>query len=39
MPRLFAAVLLIVILTASLNAAMQACENYSRSRFALQSER
>jgi NitT/TauT family transport system permease protein len=39
MPQLFAAVLLIVILTASLNAAMQACENYSRSRFALQSER
>ena len=39
MPQLFAAVFLIIILTVSLNEAMQACENYSRSRFALQSDR
>jgi len=39
MPQLFAAVFLIIILTVSLNEAMQACENYSRSRFALQSNR
>lgn len=38
MPQLFAAVLLIVVLTVSLNEVMQACENYSRSRFSLQSE-
>ncbi len=39
MPQLFAAVLLIVVITVSFNELMQALENYSRSRFALQSER